>query len=287
MKTRHAQACLVLGGTGAVGRFLLPRLRDGRRSLIALSRHRVEPNDSSIEWMQGDLYTEMPDLGDRAIQSMVSVGPLDGLVRWLATASLSDLKRVVALGSMSVVVKADSHDPAERELAERLRQSEKALLAHCADRNIAVVVLRPTLIYGADVDRSLSALVELGMRWRVFPSIPGATGLRQPIHADDVAAACVAALDAAESSPKIYDIGGAERLAFSAMIERTRASLALITLPVRVPLSLARIALRLLQIFPRWQHLSGGLVDRLCVDQTADNAPATNDLDWHPRDFQP
>ena len=29
-------------------------------------------------------------------------------------------------------------------------------------------------------------------RWRVFPYVAGANGLRQPVHADDLAAACVA-----------------------------------------------------------------------------------------------
>ncbi|MEO6075772.1 MAG: hypothetical protein ABIP56_03095, partial [Dokdonella sp.] len=147
--------------------------------------------------------------------------------------------------------------------------------------------LRPTLIYGGGADRSISQLARAGERWHVFPTIPGATGLRQPIHADDLAAACVTAMEIAGQAPKILRLGGAEQLTFAAMLSRTRRSLPIWTFPVHVPLQLARLAMRLLRLLPRWRHLDQGLVNRLRQDQIVDNEPAMRELEWQPRKFEP
>ena len=63
-----------------------------------------------------------------------------------------------------------------------------------AERGIACTVFRPTLIYGAGTDRSLAPIARFARRWRVLPVPLGANGLRQPVHARDLAAACVAVL---------------------------------------------------------------------------------------------
>lgn len=229
----------------------------------------------------------MPDLADASIETIISVGPLDGLAQWLSTMQMPTLRRIVALSSMSVVVKADSDDPAERSMAARLADAEAAVVTFCRSNAVAYVLLRPTLIYGAGVDRSISALARFGQRWHLFPSVRGATGLRQPIHADDVAAACIGASSIDPSPALSLAVGGGEQLSFAAMLARTRASIAAPTIPIAVPLSLARIGLRVLRLHPRWRHLHDGLIDRLCVDQIVDNAPASLLLSWHPRAFMP
>ncbi len=243
METADDGACLILGASGTVGRYLTVRLRESTSELLALSRRGVATEDRGIRWIQGDLYGDVPDLGDARIHSIYSVGPLDGLAQWLRTARLPVLRRVVALSSMSLEVKAQSNDPAERDLAARLASAEHDVIDFCSDRGIACVVLRPTLIYGGGSDRSLSLLAKVGRRWRLFPSIPAASGLRQPIHANDLASACVAAMEIAGQPPKIVRLGGAEQLTFAAMLSRTRAGLPVWTIPVRIPVQLARLAL--------------------------------------------
>lgn len=280
-------ACLVLGASGTVGRYLTVRLRECDSEVLALSRRTVEKCDGHIRWISGDLYGDMPNLSEARVQSIYSVGPLDGLSTWLCAARLPSLQRVVALSSMSLEVKAHSSDPAERELATRLAIAERDVIDFCRRHDVACVVLRPTLIYGGGSDRSLSLLAEAGERWRVFPSIPGATGLRQPIHADDLAAACVAAMAIAGRLPKVIRVGGGEQLTFGAMLARTRRSLPGLTIPLWIPLRLARVLLRLLRWLPRWRHLDQGLVDRLQDDQIVDNALAIRELAWHPGKFEP
>lgn len=266
---------------------MLARLAPTGRRVFALSRQACECGDGEVEWLQGNLFGDMPDLASAPIDTIVSVGPLDGLAQWLSTTQIPALRRIVALSSMSVVVKAASQDPDERAIAARLADAEAAVIAFCRSNDVACVLLRPTLIYGAGLDRSISALARFGQRWRVFPSIPAATGLRQPIHADDLAAACIASSSIDASPALVLAVGGGEQLSFAAMLSRTRASLSMRTIPIPVPLALARIALRALRLHPRWHHLHRGLIDRLCADQVVDNGPASQLLSWQPRGFTP
>jgi hypothetical protein len=81
---------------------------------------------------------------------------------------------------MSAQSKRDSVVPAERALAQRLRDGEAALARACVARGSAWTVLRPTLVYGAGLDKSLTPIARRALRTRVFP-LPAGRGLRQPI----------------------------------------------------------------------------------------------------------
>jgi nucleoside-diphosphate-sugar epimerase len=150
------------------------------------------------------------------------------------------------------------------------------MAASAQARGCAWTVLRPTLIYGAALDRSLTPLAHLARRWRVFPHIPAARGLRQPVHADDLAGACVAAVANPHSAGRTYALGGGERLAFATMLERVHASLPFRSLPLPLPLPLLRPFARGVPAFERLQR-----------DLVADDRAAVADLDWAPRAFRP
>ncbi|MGA9421132.1 MAG: NAD(P)H-binding protein [Rhodanobacteraceae bacterium] len=274
---------LVLGASGAVGRFLLPRLRAASHAVHALSRHN-HADSVGLHWLTGDLYAAMPELP--RLDAIFSLGPLDGLARWLRGAEFDGSPRLIALGSMSVVSKRDSSDVAERAMAERLAQAERTVMQSAARRGMNWTLLRPTMIYGAGLDRSLTPLARFGMRWRVFPRLPCAAGLRQPVHADDLAIACLAAFDSPNASGRTYALGGGERLAFGVMLERIRASLPATTLPLRLPRAALRTIARTARFFPR-QRLSLASLARLDIDLIADDGAARVDLGWAPRAFRP
>ena len=105
---------------------------------------------------------------------------------------------------MSAETKSASPDLAERALAETLRKAEQRLLRSAAARGIACTLLRPTLIYGGGPDRSLVPIARLALRWRVLPIPLGASGLRQPVHAADLAGAVDAVIDCAAARGKVY-----------------------------------------------------------------------------------
>lgn len=266
---------LVIGASGAVGRFLLPRLRAADHDILALSRTERVSRDG-VRWLRGGLDDAFVA---PAVESVICVGPLDQFVVWLERAQTRALRRVVALSSMSADSKRDSLAGVERELAQRLAASEQRLALRCDAGSVAWTVLRPTLIYGAGVDRSLSPIARWAWRTRLFPVLAQASGLRQPVHADDVAAACVAALtDAARG--RVLPLGGGERLSYAAMLDRVRAGVGCATVPLPLRINLLRFVTRI-------TGRGGGMVQRLTRDLVADNAAAQTLLDWSPRPFHP
>lgn len=271
----------VLGGSGAVGGFLLERLRTDGHSVVAYSRRpRVDARaDADLSWLQLDLWRAPRSCPATTI---VSAGPLDGLVHWIERTPTPALTRLIALGSMSIVTKVDAVDPAEREIARRLQQAEQGLQAICEQRGIAWTLLRPTLIWGAGTDRSLNTLYQFGRRWRFVPMPRAMGGGRQPVHADDVAAACVQALTRDSSARCTIALGGAEILANRTMWSRVISAAE--ARPLRLPGPALIAASHLLGT--RGRDLRATLA-RWQIDQLADNDDAMRILEWQPRGFAP
>lgn len=273
----HAGSVLVFGASSQIGFFLLPMLAGRGARVLAVSRC-ARAEQAGVAWLHGDLPDQPSRIPD-GVASVISFGPLDALAAWLERIPDPALRRVIATSSMSAESKRNSRVPAERALARRLREAEAALASVCDGRGIAWTVLRPTLIYGAGMDRSLTPLARRALRTRVFALPPG-RGLRQPVHAQDIALAVIAALDRPESAGRVIPIGGGERLHAAQMFARVRASLPLRTCPVPVPRLAVSIARRLVP------NLRGPL-SRLDEDLVADNGELERLLGVRPRGFAP
>jgi nucleoside-diphosphate-sugar epimerase len=271
---------LVFGATGAIGQFLLPKLRARDEHVVAASRQpRVAATDAGIEWLHADLFATMPEIP--AVETIFSVGPLDAFAKWFAQdqhGGGASMRRVIAISSMSAQSKQDSIDPAERALSTRLREAEQTLFDVATRRKVACTIFRPTLIYGSGRDRSLAPLARFARRWRVLPIPHAAHGLRQPVHADDLAAACVATRDAAVTFGRTYELGGGERLRFDAMLARIAMDPQCAALRLPVPLTLLRVV--------EWiARGHAGALSRLQRHLLADNAAAARDFAYAPRTF--
>ncbi|MET0934707.1 MAG: NAD-dependent epimerase/dehydratase family protein [Luteibacter sp.] len=265
---------LVIGASSQIGHFLLPRLEHAGLDFLALSRN-IREGDP--RWLVGRLPDAMPSLPP--LRAIVCVGPLDWLAHWLSNTRLPGSPHIVATSSMSAETKRDSDDPAERDLSRRLREAETLLSTVCASRGMPWTIFRPTLVYGAGLDRSLTPVVQGALRRRLFP-LPAGRGQRQPVHADDIATAVVAALRTVEARGRTFPIGGGERLSAAQMFRRARRSAGAMTFPVPIP--------RLVLDIASWASADmRGPIHRLDSDLIADNAALEAVLGVHPRPFAP
>jgi len=273
---------LVFGGSGQIGLPLLDRLREAGWHAWAVSRD-AQPALPGVTWLRGDLMRV--DGAPDVVDAIFSCGPLDHFARWYAATPLR-CPRVVAFGSTSVEVKQASGDAAERDLAARLQAGEDGLRATAGLRGAAATVLRPTLVYGAGRDRTLSRIARLARRCHGFVLPRGANGLRQPVHVDDLAGAALAACDAAASHGRVYALPGGEALPYREMIARVLAVLQPPPRLLEVPPSLFAAALWSARALGRGGALAAAAA-RLCNDQVFDAAPARRDFGYAPRPFAP
>jgi nucleoside-diphosphate-sugar epimerase len=267
---------LLLGASGLVGRAVLAAGTDG---VVAVSRHAAADASGAV---RGDLYRDTIAFdGD----TVLSAGPLDGLVAWLGRENPRGLKRVVALSSTSAHTKQDSGDPHERALAARLRDAEALLIAWCASRDVRWTILRPTLIYDDAFAGALGRFVAIARRVGAVALPSDARGLRQPVHAADVAAAMRAALERPAARDHAYDLPGGETLDYRRMVARTLAvavpGARVLTLPPRL-FALAAPAVRRLPVLAA---LTPEVLARMREDLVFDAGPALRDLGHAPRRF--
>jgi nucleoside-diphosphate-sugar epimerase len=274
---------LVFGASGSVGRFFLSAMVERDENIIAVSRVSPGPSSNRLTWLQRDLCGVCDDLPTADI--IVSLGPLDAFVAWFERYRPNGCRRVIALSSMSAISKRDSPDAAERALAATLESAESRLITSARSRGIEWTIFRPTLIYGAGTDRSLAPIAQFALRRRILPIPFGQTGLRQPIHADDLARACIAAIDRENTFGVVYPLGGGERLRFDAMLNRIRRALPKRSIAIPIPIALLSV-LTPLAPYLGFAKIGIGALRRLREDLVADNARAAADFGFAPRDFR-
>jgi glycosyltransferase involved in cell wall biosynthesis len=195
------------------------------------------------------------------------------------------MRRLVALSSTSQFTKVEFGDAAENDIAARLIDSEARVQAWAEERGIERVVLRPTLIYGLGRDKNISEIACFINRFSFFPLLERAQGLRQPVHAEDVAATCVAALLAPAAVNCAYNISGGETLTYRDLVTRVFLALSRPARLVTVQLWAFRFAVAMLRPFSRYRHWSAAMAERMNRDLVFDHAEATRDLGFKPRGF--
>ena len=277
------KTALVFGGSGQIGAALLPRLQGDGWQVLALSRE-ARADAPGVRWLRGG-FPQPPGL-PAEVDAIFSCGPLDAFARWYAAARLR-CPRVVAFGSTSVHVKHASGDAAERDLARRLRQAEATLFATAAAHAAAVTVLRPTLVYGAGRDATLTRIARLAQRVGRFALPRDAIGRRQPVHVGDLADAALAACHSAAAQGRTYDLPGGENLAYAEMVGRV---LRCLSPPPRLhvlPMPLFRALLAVARAGGIARDLSGAAIARMRDDLVFDATPAARDFGYAPRAFAP
>lgn len=277
------RSALVFGGSGQIGRPLLACLHRRGWQVVAVSRRR-QPAVPGVRWLRGDLAA-VEGLPPR-VDAIVSCGPLDHFARWYAQ-SLLDCPRVVAFGSTSVEVKRESADAAERDVAARLREGEAGVLAAASARGAAATLLRPTLVYGAGGDRTLTRIAAIAARWHRFALPRDAIGLRQPVHVEDLARAAFAAIDAPATHGRAYALPGGETLPYRDMVARVLATQQPPAKLHLLPPAAFRMLLSLAHAAGIARDFGNAALARMREDLAFDIEPARRDFGYAPRPFEP
>lgn len=279
----------VFGATSLVGRCLLPRLLAAgyRVRAFCTDPARAGAGGSPRLTFHGHDIRDVSAMPPGKPQALIHLAPLPLLPPWIEPLARRGVRQVIAFGSTSRYSKADSSLPDERSLAASLARAEESVMADCARLGVAWAIFRPTLIYCLGHDRNISLLAAFIRRFGFLP-LPGeGRGLRQPVHADDLAKACLTLLASRDGWNRAYNLSGGETLSYRDMVEALFRRLGRRPRILTLPAGLLRLLVAGLRLLPAYRRINPAMIDRINADLCFDHEEARRGFGFAPRPFQP
>ena len=270
---------LVTGGSGLLGTQVLLSLSRRGYQVTGLGRNPCPAGLGTVSgWIEFDLSADMQT--DHNTDVLIHCAPLwllPGYLKKLLTTGA--IRRCVAMSSTSVIAKVNALDNQDRTLAERLLKAEEQLKVLAKDK-LSLTILRPTLIYGYGEDKNITVIAKFIRKFGFFPVAGQASGLRQPIHVDDLVTAIRAIIDNPVTFGKTYTLAGAQTLSYRQMLEKIFIKMGRSPRIIRLPLPLYRLLLAI-----RGSDYSPGSANRMNQDLNYDIGPASTDFNFRPQSF--
>ncbi|HEB27827.1 MAG TPA: NAD-dependent epimerase/dehydratase family protein [Porticoccus sp.] len=290
MTDRHVG---ILGATSLVGHLLLPPLVQAQYHVVAYTRQACLGKDDTVEWRQlppsvdnASFQPTVPPVEDK-LPLWICAAPIWVLPEYFSMMEAQGVRRVVVLSSTSRYTKGDSSNAEEQSVANRLAEAETLVKVWAEKHGVEWIILRPTLIYGLGRDKNIAEIARFIRKFGFFPLFGKALGLRQPVHANDVAYACVSALNTTNGINRSYNISGGETLAYREMVLRIFKVLGKRPCVISVPLTFFRLAVMCLRLLPRYRHWSVAMAERMNQDLAFDHTEAAQDIAYNARTFAP
>lgn len=269
----------ILGGSSLLGERALPLLAQAGIQITAFTRGRPKASCPGTTWKNADHWHGL------ALDTFLSFAPIWVLPDYLERLASTNVKRVIALSSTSRFAKEASPDARERVLAQRLISAEEHLEKWAIERQIEWVILRPTMIYGHGRDKNIAEVARFIQRFGFFPLIGGSTGLRQPVHSDDVVQACLSAIGIPDLQSGGYNLSGGETLPYHAMVRRIFQAQGRPERTLALSAKTLSMVVSIMRCLPRYRHLSSALVERMNQNLVFDHTDASDRLGFSPRPF--
>jgi nucleoside-diphosphate-sugar epimerase len=219
------------------------------------------------------------------MQIMVSCGPVKLAARLLD--SCLELRRVICISTSSIFTKTASSDSQEQELIKNIISDEKKLKSSCEKRNIELLLLRPTLIYGCGLDKNISRLALLIKRFGFIPLAGKASGMRQPVHADDLAKLVMAAINKIDLPSFESPVSGGTTLSYRDMVNRVFDALDQPSKILSLPPAILIRLLKVLTWIPGMGDMNAEFVLRQNRDMVFDDSRLREILGATAQPFQP
>ena len=274
---------LVIGAAGLVGGHIVKRLHENGEAVFGLSR--IErPEAAGVRWFRGDLL-QPEALSIPAFSTLYCTALAEHLVHALPCLISPALKRVIVVTSTSIVTKINSDVESERQSLRRYADAEIRVAEICEQHAIEWTILRPTLIYEEGRDGNVTRLANLIEKWGFIPLVGRGNGLRQPVHAEDVAIGAVDAASSAAAVNRTYAIPGGETLSYREMVGRIFDGLQRRRRIVHIPPIIWPAIFALFSRSLPNANVAMGL--RMSTDMVFDGSIALRDFGWKPRHFRP
>jgi nucleoside-diphosphate-sugar epimerase len=287
----NSEKTCIIGGAGTqLAPWLVPGLLRRQWKPRLLSRGIAQRHDygPAAVWQEFDFRDNKP-LRTGAAQTLIHIADINLVVPHVQAFQDVGVKRVVAFSSTSMLTKVKSTSRFDLAQVDRLQRAEDGLTSACQKLGMSWTILRPTMIYGGlrpkGVVVEIARIIRMTGGW--FPLVGDGSGLRQPVHAADLAIAAIQAAESEQAANRAFNLSGGEKLTFRHMVERIFQAMGRKPRIVRVPVAGFRMAIFIAQRTPRYSHISTATALRMLKDMSFDHSEATAAFAYSPVPFIP
>jgi nucleoside-diphosphate-sugar epimerase len=267
---------LVSGGTGLLGQGFLSLLR-GEHEVRCLVRA-----TSPIERLKGFelAYGDARDADSmeralRGVNAFVHIAGIEHTPQVLEAMSRAGVERLVLVSSTS------AHSRFPFRSAPRL--TNEALLP---GSGLRWTVVRPSMIYGSELDHNMHKLLRFLDCSPVFPLFGSGENLWQPVYYEDLAKGLYAALARPGTEEQTYDLPGKRPLRYLDLVRAAASTLGKKARTIRIPAEPVRRGLLMAETLGVPLPVKSEQVLRLQEDKAYPYEKARAELGYHPRTFE-
>lgn len=257
--TQDDDLVVVFGGSGFVGRYVVRLLaRRGYRIRVATRRPELSGHLQPLGGV-GQIHMVRSDIRDyasvaHALAGAKAVVNLCGVLVERGKNRFDDVHdigagtvaRAAALAGVERFVHMSSICPVDSD--SRYARSKMAGEAHARQAFPDVVVLRPSVVFGAE-DRFFNRFAGLASVSPIVPMV-GASTRFQPVFVGDVAKAVAVAVDGQARPGAVHELGGPDVMTFRALLEKMLHVIRRKRILLPIPFSFARMIAVVTQMLP-------------------------------------
>jgi NADH dehydrogenase len=285
----------VFGGTGFIGRHLVPLLFQSGATVRVALRHpgRVQ---ITTEAAQAAEYIQADVLDDAAVGAAIAgTGAVVNLVGILSETATQTYRAIHVEGARRVALAAQRHgvrrlihisalgaSPTSPAVSDRTKAEGEQAVREIFPR---ATIVRPSLTFGED-DHFFSRFAAMIRSSPVLPLIGGGATKFQPVFVGDMAAGLLELLRRSDTAGKTYEFGGPQVYNFKALLELLLAALNRQRILLPIPFSVAEMQAGLLELLPN-PPLTRDQVRLLKTDKVVSGVePTLGDLGVQPRHLE-
>ena len=269
---------LVSGGTGLLGQGFLRLLGETEEHEIRCFVRWTSP----VERLEGMrfVYGDARDTGsiEQALRGMDAFVHIAGV---LYTPQVLEAMRRTGVERLVIVSSTSAHSRFEFRSAPRLQN--EALLP---ESGLCWTVVRPSMIYGSELDHNMHKLLRFLDRSPVFPLFGSGENLWQPVYYEDLARGLYAALTRPGTEGQIYDLPGLRPLTYLDLVRTAAGALGKKARIIRLPTQPVRRVLQVAEGLRLPLPVSSEQVLRLREDKAYPYDKARRELGYAPRAFK-
>ena len=271
---------LLSGATGLLGGALTETLLELGHDTRCLVREdspnarRLDP--AKVEIVRGDASDE-ESLARAAsgADAVIHAAGIEHAPRVVAALQRAGVERLVAVSSTS------AHSCYEARSGPKLAMEEVVKRS-----GLDWTIVRPSMIYGSELDKNIHRLLRFLERSPVFVVFGSGENLWQPVYHEDLARGVAATLGHAGSPGQTYDLPGAAPLSYRELVETAARALGREVRILRLPLEPVRLGLRLAESARLPLPVESEQVLRLREDKAYPYEKARGELGYNPRGFE-